>query len=124
MLKALRARRKPQDTGRFLKVHRSLVYRLKKVLDQDAEEADVTPARKEHIFPASVMVLGVISSKGDVMPPTPSLTRGQRVHAKQYIEVLDTVVVKPWMETVARECPYVFQQDRALPTQLKSPRPV
>ncbi len=50
MLKALRSGRKPQETGRFLKVHRSLVYRLKKVLDQnlDAEEADVTPARKEH----------------------------------------------------------------------------
>jgi hypothetical protein len=50
VLKALRAGRKPQETGRFLKVHRSLVYRLKKVLDQnqDAEEADVTPARKEH----------------------------------------------------------------------------
>jgi hypothetical protein len=73
-------------------------------------------------FSASVMVLGVISSKGDVLPP-PSLTRGQRVHAKQYIEVLDTVV-KPWMETVARECPYVFQQDRAPPKQPKSPRPV
>jgi hypothetical protein len=74
-------------------------------------------------FSASIMVLGVISSKGDVMPPPPSLTRGQRVHVKQYIEVLDTVV-KPWMETVAGECPYVFQQDRAPPTQPKSPRPV
>ncbi len=40
VLKALRAGRKPQET----------VYRLKKVLDQnqDAEEADVTPAQKEH----------------------------------------------------------------------------
>jgi hypothetical protein len=48
-------------------------------------------------FSASVMVLGVISSKGDIMPPPPpSLTQGQRAHAKQYIKVLDTVV-KPWM---------------------------
>ncbi len=48
--KALRAGRKPQETARCLKVHRSLVCHLKKVLDQnqDAEEADVTPARKQH----------------------------------------------------------------------------
>jgi hypothetical protein len=45
------------------------------------------------------------------------------VNTKQYIEVLDTLM-KPWMETVAGECPYVFQQDRAPPTQPKSPRPV
>jgi transposase len=241
VLKALRAGRKPQEIARFLKVHRSLVYRLKKVLDQsqDAGEAEITPARKQHKkrtfgltrtadfvaslqekinedpsksmralakemqcdektirnciqediryksykmrrghfmseatkqkrckkaklllnrlkrpanpnqiiffsdekifsqdqktnrqndrwlcsdpkdvpivmhtkFPASVMVLGVISSKGDVMPPH-FFETGQRVNAKQYIEVLDTVV-KPWMETVAGECPYVFQQDGA-----------
>jgi hypothetical protein len=39
---------------------------------------------------------------------------GQRVNAKQYIhvEVLDTVM-KPWMETVAGKCPYMFNQDRA-----------
>jgi hypothetical protein len=50
VLKALRAGKKPQETGRFLKVDRSLVYCLKKAMDQnqDPEEADVTPARKEH----------------------------------------------------------------------------
>jgi hypothetical protein len=50
VLNALRAGRKPQETARILTVHRSLVYRLKNVLDQnqDAEEADVTPARKQH----------------------------------------------------------------------------
>jgi hypothetical protein len=44
---------------------------LKKVLDQnqDAEEADVTPARKQHKISVSGMVLGVISRKGDVMLP-------------------------------------------------------
>jgi hypothetical protein len=57
------------------------------------------------------MVLGVISSKGDVMPPH-FFEKGQRVNAKEYIKVLDTVV-KPWMEAVAGESPYVFQQDRA-----------
>jgi hypothetical protein len=50
VLKALRAGRKPLEIARFLKVHRSLVYRLKKVLNQnqDAGEADVTPSRKQH----------------------------------------------------------------------------
>jgi hypothetical protein len=46
----MRAGRKPQETAMFLKVHRSLVYRLQTVLDQnyDAEKADVTPVRKQH----------------------------------------------------------------------------
>jgi hypothetical protein len=126
VLKALRAGRKPQETGRFLKVHRSLVYRLKKVLDQnqDAEKADVTPARKEHqIFSLRHGPGGHLNQGRRHAPPPPSLTRGQRVHAKQYIEVFDTVV-KSWVETVAGECPYVFQQDRAPPTQPQSPRPV
>jgi hypothetical protein len=30
------------------------------------------------------------------------------VNTRQYIEVLDTLM-KPWMETVAGESPYVFQ---------------
>jgi hypothetical protein len=30
------------------------------------------------------------------------------VNTRQYIEVLDTLM-KPWMETVAGECAYVFQ---------------
>jgi len=53
----------------------------------------------------------VISSKGDVMPPH-FFEKGQRVNFKEYIKVLDTMV-KPWMEAVARESPYVFQQDGA-----------
>jgi hypothetical protein len=44
VLKALRARRNLQEIARLLKVQRSLVYLLKKVLNQnqDAGEADVT----------------------------------------------------------------------------------
>jgi hypothetical protein len=241
VLKALRAGRKPQEIARFLKVHRSLVYRLKKVLDQsqDAGEAEITPARKQHKkrtvgltrtadFVASLqekinedpsksmralakemqcdektirnciqediryksykMRRGHFMSEAtkqkrckkaklllnrlkrpanpnqsfsflmrkflarikrqtgrttdgcvpiqkmspllctqNFQPPSWSwgssqarvtscpphfFEMGQRVNAKQYIEVLDTVV-KPWMKTVAGECPYVFQQDGA-----------
>lgn len=62
-------------------------------------------------FPASVMVLGVVSSEGDVMPPF-FFRQGLRVNAASYTEVLETVV-KPWMDGVARGRPYVFQQDSA-----------
>jgi hypothetical protein len=71
-------------------------------------------------FPASVMVLWVISSKGDVMPH-PIFEKGQRVNAKQYIEILDTTV-KPWMVTIAGECPYMFQQDRVSAYTAKIPQ--
>ncbi len=37
VLKALRAGRNQQETARFLKVHRSLVYLLKKVLNQNQD---------------------------------------------------------------------------------------
>ncbi len=58
------------------------------------------------------------------MPPPPFFDTGAEVvSSRQYIEVLDTLM-KPWVETVAGECPHVFQQDRAPPTQPKSPRPV
>ncbi|UYV63308.1 hypothetical protein LAZ67_2003707 [Cordylochernes scorpioides] len=62
-------------------------------------------------FPASVMVLGVISSEGDVMPPH-FFEKGLRVNADTYINVLETVV-KPWMDMVAAGRKYVFQQDSA-----------
>jgi hypothetical protein len=64
-------------------------------------------------FSASVMVLGDISSKGDVMP-LHFFETGQRVNTQQYlhVEVFDTMV-KPWMETDAGEFPFVFQQNKA-----------
>ena len=62
-------------------------------------------------FPATVMVLGVISSEGDVMPPYFFL-KGLRVRAAEYVKVLREVI-KPWMDTIANGRPYVFQQDSA-----------
>ena len=62
-------------------------------------------------FPAAVMVLGVISNEGDIMPPH-FFQRGLRVTAEMYVDVLRDVV-KPWMDQVARGRPYVFQQDGA-----------
>ncbi len=57
------------------------------------------------------MVLGVVSNKGDVMPPH-IFEAGLRVNTKIYLDVL-TNVVKPWMDEVAAGRPYIGQQDGA-----------
>lgn len=62
-------------------------------------------------FPATVHVLGVVSSEGDVMPPH-FFEKGQTITKEVYLRVLQAVV-KPWMVTVASGRPYVFQQDGA-----------
>ena len=77
-------------------------------LTDDAEEVPVVMSVK---FPANVMVLGVVSSEGDVMPPH-IFEKGIRVNSEVYIDVLKKVV-KPWMDRVAGGRPYVFQQDSA-----------
>ncbi|QQP39260.1 Transposable element tcb2 transposase [Caligus rogercresseyi] len=61
--------------------------------------------------PAAVMVLGVISSEGHVMPPH-FFEPKQKVNQEVYLEVLSNVV-KPWIDTVASGRKYTFQQDSA-----------
>ncbi len=77
-------------------------------LASDPNEVPVVSRTK---FPVHVMVLGVVSSDGDVMPPH-VFEQGLKINAEVYVHVLDTVV-KPWMERVARGRKYVFQQDGA-----------
>ena len=62
-------------------------------------------------FPLTIMVLGIISSDGDVMPPH-FFEPGTRLTADSYVDVL-TNVVKPWMDVKANGRDYVFQQDSA-----------
>ena len=50
-------------------------------------------------FLATVMVLGVVSNEGNVMPSY-FFRQGLRVNAANYIEVLE-VVVKPWIDSNA-----------------------
>lgn len=57
-------------------------------------------------FPATVMVLGVISSEGDVMPPH-FFENGLRVNTDVYVKVLRDVV-KPWMDAIADRRHYVL----------------
>jgi hypothetical protein len=62
-------------------------------------------------FPANVMVLGVVSNEGDVMPPH-IFPKGLRVNTDEYLDMIKTVV-KPWMDQIAGNRHYIFQQDGA-----------
>jgi hypothetical protein len=59
-------------------------------------------------FPATVMVLGVVSNEGDVVPPH-IFAKGLKINTEEYLKVLKEVV-KPWMDRVAAGHHYVFPQ--------------
>ena len=63
-------------------------------------------------FPATVMVLGVVNNEGHVMPPH-FFSQGLCVNAAAYIEVLESVV-KPCINSVCRNRPYIIQQDSGI----------
>ena len=60
-------------------------------------------------FPATVMVFGVLSSEGHIMPPH-IFEVGLKVNTKVYLDVLKSVVI-PWCNQVAGDRPWVWQQD-------------
>ena len=60
-------------------------------------------------FPAMVMVFGVVSSEGHIMPPH-IFEVGLKVNTKVYLDVLKSVVI-PWCNQVAGGRPWVRQQD-------------
>ena len=62
-------------------------------------------------FPATVMIFGVLSSKGHIMPPH-IFEVGLKVNTKVYLDVLKSVVI-PWYNQVAGGRPWVWQQDSA-----------
>ena len=62
-------------------------------------------------FPATVMVFGVVSSEGHIMPPH-IFEVGLKVNTKVYLDVLKSVVI-PWCNQVAGGRPWVWQQDSA-----------
>ena len=66
-------------------------------------------------FPATVMILGVVSSEGDVMPPH-FFEAGLKINTDVYLDVLEKVVV-PWCKSVAGDRLWVWQQDSA-PTHM------
>ena len=62
-------------------------------------------------FPATVMVFGVVSSEGHIMPPH-IFEVGLKVNTKGYVEVLKSVMI-PWCNQVTGGRPWVWQQDSA-----------
>ncbi len=74
-------------------------------------KASEVPIVSKTKFPAHVMVLGVVSSEGHVMPPH-FFEAGLKITSDVYKHVLEHVV-KPWMDTIAEGRPYTFQQDGA-----------
>ena len=62
-------------------------------------------------FPATVMVFGVVSSQGRIMPPH-IFEVGLKVNTKLYLVELKSVVI-PWCNQVAGGKPWVWQQDSA-----------
>ena len=57
------------------------------------------PRVKETKFPATLMVFGVVSSEGHIMPPH-IFEVGLKVNTKVYLDVLKSVVI-PWCVQVA-----------------------
>ena len=60
-------------------------------------------------FLATVMVFGVVSSEGHIMPPH-IFEVGLKVNTKVYLDVLKSVVI-PWCNQVVGSRPWVWQQD-------------
>ena len=60
---------------------------------------------------ATVMVFGVVSSEGHIMPPH-IFEVSLKVNTKVYLDVLKSVVI-PWCNQVAGGRPWVWQQDSA-----------
>ena len=66
-------------------------------------------------FPPTVMVFGVVSSEGHIMPPH-IFEVGLKVNTKVYLDVLKSEVI-PWCNQVAGGRPWVWQLDSAKETQ-------
>ena len=62
-------------------------------------------------FPATVMVFGVVSSEGHIMPRH-IFEVGLKINTKVYLDVLKSVVI-PWCNQVTGDRPWMWQQDSA-----------
>ena len=69
------------------------------------------PRVMETKFPDTVMVSGVVSSEGHIMPPH-IFEVGLKVNTKVYLGVLKSVLIS-WCNQVASARPWVWQQDSA-----------
>ena len=69
------------------------------------------PGWCKKMFPDAVMVFGVVSSEGHIMPPH-IFEVGLKVNNKVYLDGLKSVVI-PWYNQVAGSRPWVWHQDSA-----------
>ena len=92
-------------------VNRTIASTLKMQIWIATNNRDVPRVMKTK-FPATVMVFGVISSEGHIIPPH-IFEVGLKVNTKAYLDVLKSVVI-PWCNQVAGGRPWVWQQDSAL----------
>ena len=66
-------------------------------------------------FSATVMVFGMVSSEGHIMPPH-IFEVSLKFNTKLYLDVLKSVVI-PWYNQVAGGRPWVWQQDSGLASE-------
>ena len=90
--------------------NRSIASTLKMQIWIATNNRDVPRVMKTK-FPAMVMVFGVVSSEGHVMPPH-IFEVGLKVNTKVYLYVLKSVVI-PWCNQVAGGRPWMWQPDSA-----------
>ena len=67
------------------------------------------PREMKTKFPATIIVFGVVSSEGPIMPPH-IFEVSLKVNTKVYLDVLKSVVI-PWCNQMADGRPWVWRQD-------------
>ena len=90
--------------------NRTIASTLKMQIWNAPNNRDVPRVMKTK-FPATVMVFGVVSSEGHIMPPH-IFEVGLKVNTKVYLDVLKRVEI-PWCNQVAGSRTRVWQQDSA-----------
>ena len=90
--------------------NRTIASTLKMQIWIATNNRDVSRVMKT-MFPATVMVFGVVSSEGHIMPPH-IFEVGLKVNTKVYLDVLKSVVI-PWCNQVAGGRSWVWQKDSA-----------
>ena len=91
--------------------NRTIASTLKRQIWIATNNRDVPRVMKTE-FLATVMVFGMVSSEGYIMPPH-IFEVGLKVNTKVYLDVLKSVVI-PGCNQVAGGRPWVWQQDSAL----------
>ena len=94
--------------------NRTIASTLKMQIWNATNNRDVPRVMKTK-FPAMVMVFGVVSSEGHIMPPH-IFEVGLKVNTKVYLDVLKSVVI-PWGNQVAGGRPLAWQQDLGLASE-------